>query len=106
MIKAKKRAKILFIIWIVCYSLASVAFGACNFYYRIALKHDQRYILSDLQIASLLVMLFFFFPFLLLIKHYSKIAEMHKLHTAICILLIPLSLWMFLSAILTVSALI
>ncbi len=104
--RMKKLAKILFVIWIVCYSLTSVAFGICNFYHQKILQHDPLYILSDLQIASLLVMIFFFFPFLLLIKYYSKIARMRKLHTTICILLIPLSLWMILSVILTVSALI
>ena len=96
----------MFILWIACYLLTGFGLSAYNIYCKMVLQYNPIYLLSDLHIVATLIVLLFFFPFLLVIKHYSKLAAMHKLHTVIRIVLVIIFLWLLLSIVFLVYALV
>lgn len=75
----KKIARRLFFLWVISYVVLGVLSNAYVLYQRVFVGYDPIHMLSGYQVFSLIIMIVYFIPLLLVVLHYAKISEMRKL---------------------------
>lgn len=102
----KKIAKRLSILWIVTYAIASIVINAYTIYVTVVTDTSPIYLLSPLQLTTLLIVLLYFYPLLYLIRHHAKLADMRKTKMVSTVAIGIFTLWLVLNLCTTLSALI
>ena len=103
--KYRKKARALSIVWIASYVLLGVISNIYTIYQRAVNDYNPITMLSGYQLFSLLVMLIYFMPMLLLVCRYSKLAHMNKLHRVAQIVFVFIAIWTTFLFLLTVISL-
>lgn len=77
--KQKKRAKHLFILWVISYVVFGLLSNGYVLYQRVFVGYDPIHMLSGYQILSFVVLIIYFIPLLLIVLHDAKETKMRRL---------------------------
>ena len=98
----RAKAKTLSIIWIASFIILGVISFIYIIYQRVVNNYNPITMLSGYQLFSLVIMLIYFMPMLLVIRRYSKLAHMTKLRRIAGIAYVFIAIWATFLSIFTV----
>jgi Mn2+/Fe2+ NRAMP family transporter len=102
--KAKKRVKHLGILWITLFVVYAITAGIYNIATMLENTESPIQMLSGYQIVTLIVTCVFFLPLMYVIYHYASLAGMKKTKVCALVVCIYLTIWIVLSLMMTVLA--
>lgn len=103
--KLKKKTKRLFILWVITYIAVCCISNIYVLYQWYIMGSNPIELLSGYQIISLVIMIVYFIPLLLVVHHYSKLSKMEVIRKVTVFFIVFQGIWTVIMIGLTITSL-